>query len=311
MRIQMAVASALVAFAAVQAPRRPCCSSRSPDGRYFRPSNWWNQDISAAPVDARSDQLIDWISGRLGGQARPPFAGSIRTSGRRHTAFPTSSSPADQPRVPVTFGYADESDTGIPGLPGYPIPDEARTTANYIEGGQAGRRLVGDRHLLVIDRDRWLLYETFATTLERDGRPLGCGLRGDLRSGEQRPPSRRLDVGRRRRPRDFSRAGALRRGGGAAEITPRVPRHHPRHQRLRLAGLASRRHHRRRATARRAAAAESRQEHLDVHAGRAADLPRDEAVRPDRRRQRLRHVHQRHDGRALEQRRAQSGVPRR
>jgi hypothetical protein len=67
-----------------------------------------------------------------------------------------------QPRVSVTFGYDDESDTGAPGLPGYPVPDEARTTANYIEGGQPGGGPSGDRHLLVIDRDRWLLYETYA-----------------------------------------------------------------------------------------------------------------------------------------------------
>ena len=70
----------------------------------------------------------------------------------------------DQARVPLTFvEYGSESDTGAPGLPGYPIPDEARAQPNYIEGGVAGGGSSGDRHMLIIDRDRWLLYETYAT----------------------------------------------------------------------------------------------------------------------------------------------------
>ena len=73
--------------------------------------------------------------------------------------------------MPLAFvAYGDESDAGAPGLPGYPIPDEARTQANYIEGGVPGGGTSGDRHMLIIDRDRWLLYETFATHVERRGR---------------------------------------------------------------------------------------------------------------------------------------------
>ena len=128
----------------------------------FPADNWWNQDISIAPVDARSAQLIDFISGR---SASNPTA--VR---RLHPDFgpPPYGIPyvvvsADQARVPVTFDYADESDTGLPGLAGYPIPEEAKMAPNYIEGGVAGGGSSGDRHLLVIDRDRWVLYETFAT----------------------------------------------------------------------------------------------------------------------------------------------------
>lgn len=128
----------------------------------FPADNWWNQDISIAPVDARSAQLIDFISGR---SASNPTA--VR---RLHPDFgpPPYGIPyvvvsGDQPRVPVMFDYADESDTGLPGLAGYPMPEEAKMTPNYIEGGVAGGGSSGDRHLLVIDRDRWVLYETFAT----------------------------------------------------------------------------------------------------------------------------------------------------
>ncbi len=64
----------------------------------------------------------------------------------------------------MTFvDYGDESDQGTAALPGYPIPVEAQGGAHYIEGDVAGGGGAGDRHLLVIDRDRSLLYETWAT----------------------------------------------------------------------------------------------------------------------------------------------------
>jgi len=133
-------------------------------GRQLFPvNNWWNLDVSTAPVDARSAQLVAWISGRSASNTTP-----IR---RLHPDFgpPPYGIPyvvvdGSQARVPVTFvSYGNESDSGIPGLPGYPIPDGAVTQPNYIEGGVAGGGASGDRHLLIVDRDRWLLYETFAT----------------------------------------------------------------------------------------------------------------------------------------------------
>ncbi|MGA7501391.1 MAG: hypothetical protein WBX00_32055 [Isosphaeraceae bacterium] len=54
--------------------------------------------------------------------------------------------PGTQPKVPVKFEYADESDPGP-----YPIPRDAP-----IEGGEKSQ---GDRHVLVIDRDHGRLYE--------------------------------------------------------------------------------------------------------------------------------------------------------
>jgi hypothetical protein len=163
MRIKVAALITLVALATVEAAAPPVLLESLAGRQVFPVTNWWNQDISTAPVDGRSPQLIDWISGR---SATNPTA--VR---RLHPDFgpPPYGIPyvvvaGDQPRVTVTFGYADESDTGVPGLAGYPVPAEARTTANYIEGGVAGGGSSGDRHLLVIDRDRWLLYETFATT---------------------------------------------------------------------------------------------------------------------------------------------------
>jgi hypothetical protein len=188
MRIYSALAGALIAFATAQAVPAPVLNEPLGSRQVFPLTNWWNEDISAAPVDTRSAQLIAWISGRT-------TAGSTAVR-RLHPdfgpppyGFPYVVVSGSQPRVPVTFGYDDESDLGAPGLPGYPIPDEARTTANYIEGGQPGGGSSGDRHLLVIDRDRWLLYETFATAWNTTANrwDAGSGAVFDLASNERRP----------------------------------------------------------------------------------------------------------------------------
>ncbi|MGE3843602.1 MAG: hypothetical protein AB7I50_18685 [Vicinamibacterales bacterium] len=129
----------------------------------FPASNWWNLDVSGAPVDSRSAAFIDFVSGR---SASSPTA--VR---RLHPDFgphpygiPYVVVPGSQPRLPLFFtDYGDESDSGIDGLSGFPIPDLARLDPGAIEGGVAGGGTSGDRHLLVIDRDRWLLYESWAT----------------------------------------------------------------------------------------------------------------------------------------------------
>jgi hypothetical protein len=188
MRIRLAILATLVVFATVEAAAPPVLLEPLAGRQVFPFNNWWNQDISTAPVDARSPQLIDWISGR---STTSPTA--VR---RLHPDFgpPPYGIPyvvvaGDQPRVGLTFEYADESDTGVAGLPGYPIPAEARTTPNYIEGGVAGGGTSGDRHVLVIDRDRWVLYETFATTWNAlAGRwDAGSGAIFDLSSNARRP----------------------------------------------------------------------------------------------------------------------------
>ena len=175
-------------MATAQAAPPPVLLESLAGRQVFPVTNWWNQDVSAAPVDARSPQLIDWISGR---------SSTNTTAVRRlHPDFgpPPYGIPyvvvsGTQARVGATFDYADESDYGLTGLPGYPIPDEARTTANYIEGGQPGGGSSGDRHLLVIDRDRWVLYETYATRWNTTSArwDAGSGAIFDLASNARRP----------------------------------------------------------------------------------------------------------------------------
>ncbi|HMB55290.1 MAG TPA: hypothetical protein VKU40_18370 [Thermoanaerobaculia bacterium] len=127
----------------------------------FPADNWWNVDISAAPVDPASDAILDFI-GRDRGM-HPDFGGNAPNAPEIY-GIPYSSVPGTQPLVPVTFvEFGDESDDGAPGRPpGYPIPEQAKQGVHWIEGGYAGSADVsGDRHLLIVDRDNEILYELY------------------------------------------------------------------------------------------------------------------------------------------------------
>jgi hypothetical protein len=156
----------------------------------FPPDNWWNLDISRAPVDPRSQEIINWISGRTPQnptarrRVHPDFGGPP-------WGLPYIGVGAGQPLVPVHFtDYGEESDAGASGRPrGYPIPDEARTRPNYIENAVPGGGSTGDRHLIIIDRDRWILYETWATRWNASARrwEAGSGAVFDLSRNGRRP----------------------------------------------------------------------------------------------------------------------------
>lgn len=155
----------------------------------FPSDNWWNLNISSAPVSEQSDAIIAWISGRTGGNTtatrslHPDF-------GPPPYGIPYVVVDGVQPLEPVTFThYGSESDVGAPGRPpGYPIPAEARNTANYIEGGAPGGGMTGDRHLIVIDRDNWLLFETWATRWNQSSQrwEAGSGAVFDLSNNNRR-----------------------------------------------------------------------------------------------------------------------------
>ncbi|HEV8630371.1 MAG TPA: hypothetical protein VGV61_08640 [Thermoanaerobaculia bacterium] len=132
----------------------------------FPADNWWNHDVSAAPLDPGSAAFIDYI-GRTS-SLHPDFGGDVEPGNAANPesyGFPYASVPGGQPLVPVTFvEFGDESDAGAPGRPtGYPIPSEAKAQPHWIEGGWAGDdgRADGDRHLLIVDRDNRLLYELY------------------------------------------------------------------------------------------------------------------------------------------------------
>jgi hypothetical protein len=156
----------------------------------FPPDNWWNLDVSSAPLDPDSDTLIHFISARTAAnpganrQMHPDF-------GPPPYGIPYIGVGGLQPLVPVHFVlYGAQSDAGAPGnSPGYPIPSIARTRANHIEGGIAGGGSTGDRHLILIDRQRGLLYETWATRWNSGASrwEAGSGAIFDLSSNARRP----------------------------------------------------------------------------------------------------------------------------
>ncbi len=157
---------------------------------FFPADNWWNVDVSAAPVDASSDTLIHFISARTAGnpganrQVHPDF-------GPPPYGIPYIGVSAAETRVPVTFVlYGSQSDAGAPGAAaGYPIPRAARSKANFIEGGVAGGGTSGDRHLILVDRDNHLLFETWATRWNSGASrwEAGSGAVFDLLTNARRP----------------------------------------------------------------------------------------------------------------------------
>ncbi len=168
----------------------PVLEGPLPGRQVFTPTNWWNLDIHTAPVDPASAAYIDFISGRS--PSTPTATRIVHPDfGKPPYGIPYVVVSGDQPLVPPTWtAYGDESDAGAPGRPaGYPIPEEAKTQANFIEGGEIGGGTSGDRHLLLIDRDHWLLFETAAT---RWNAALGrweanCGAVFDLNRSDRRP----------------------------------------------------------------------------------------------------------------------------
>lgn len=113
----------------------------------FPSDNAWNTDISAAPLDPNSGNLIAGIG--LGTGLHPDFGSGLYQGAQ--IGIPYMVVGGTQPRVPMLFtAYGDESDPGP-----YPVPANAP-----IEGQQAdGSAFGGDRHVLVIDRDANRLYE--------------------------------------------------------------------------------------------------------------------------------------------------------
>lgn len=184
--VAVAVAGAV---AVVSAAAPPVLNEPLVGRQVFPTTNWWNVDVSGVAVDSRSAAFIDFISGRTA--ANPTAVRRLHPDfGPPPYGFPYVVIAADQPRLPLTFvAYGSESDSGAPGLPGYPIPDEARTQPHYIEGDVIGGGTSGDRHMLIIDRDRWLLYETFATMWNSGaGRwEAGSGAVFDLNRNDRRP----------------------------------------------------------------------------------------------------------------------------
>lgn len=132
----------------------------------------WNQDVSKAPRDPRSNAYIAYINAHGSDHLHPDF-GSPRAYG-----FPYSVVGAGQPDLPVHYtAYGDESDPG-------PFPVPARAP---IEGGNGSD---GDRHVIVVDRAACRLYELYRAFPVAKPRPrwnADSGAEWNLRSAARRP----------------------------------------------------------------------------------------------------------------------------
>jgi len=161
-------------------------------GRQIFPAgDAWNLDASQAPVDSNSQVYIDWISRRT--TENPTAVVKAEAYfGQPPFGIPYVCVSGDQPLLPVTILYwPAESDSGAPGRPpGYPIPEEAKYLPGYIEGNVPGGGIAGDRHLIVVDRDNGLLFESWATRWNEGAQrwEIGSGAVFDLAVGSSRPP---------------------------------------------------------------------------------------------------------------------------
>jgi hypothetical protein len=147
--------------------------NKSLGGRQVFPADDpWNRDISHEPVDPNSERLIASIGKS---KSLHPDFGTVYNGAPNGIPYVIVS--GDQPAAAVKFEYADESDPGP-----YPIPPDAP-----IEGGAKSD---GDRHVLVLDKDHWKLYELFSSHPLPGGKgwKAGSGAIFDLNKGSvQRP----------------------------------------------------------------------------------------------------------------------------
>jgi hypothetical protein len=161
----VAVVSALAAAPAQAAPRIAGCP-------VFPRSNPWNQRVDKLPLAANSDAIVRSIG--LNDTMHADFGSGLWDGGPIGIPFVTVGK--QQPRVHVSFDYADESDRGP-----YPVPPNVP-----IEGG---RQSDGDRHVIVVDRSRCRLYELYAAYPHAGGArwSAGSGAIWSLRSNHLRP----------------------------------------------------------------------------------------------------------------------------
>ena len=152
-------------------PRAPAAAPTLGGCPMLPADNVWNARVDTLPVDARSAEYVATIGAGTGLHA--DFGSGLWDGGP--IGIPFVVVPGAQAQVPISFDYDDESDPGP-----YPIPAHAP-----IEGGPESE---GDRHILVLDSGRCVLYETWSTYPQEDGSwYAGSGAVFDLRSNALRP----------------------------------------------------------------------------------------------------------------------------
>src|SRR5882672_283312 len=140
--------------------------------RPFPDDNQWNKDVSASPVDANSNAIINFIGSTASVHA--DFgAGQYQGS---TVGIPYTIVGAQQSFTPIDYqAYGDESDPG-------PMPISlSAPIEGYPNPG------TGDRHVLVLDNANCFLYELFSSYPQSTAWNADSGSVWDLQTNEQRP----------------------------------------------------------------------------------------------------------------------------
>jgi len=149
-------------------------------GKVFPVDHALNTPIDTLPVHPRSQNYINSIGANT--SLHPDFGTQWDDNGTiRMIGIPFNLVGADQPLVPITFFlYDDESDRGPWPIPRNPFIETVFDWRDTDEG---------DRHMLIIDTSRHLLYETGNVIGNADGTEWegGCGAVFDLNSNDLRP----------------------------------------------------------------------------------------------------------------------------
>lgn len=188
---------ASIAFAQQCPPEVPVQGAPPPGPLPLFPAdNWWNTDISAAPVDPKSSSYISFINNGAPRHLHPDFGGEVRPGSESIYGFPWAIVNGTQPKQKVKFRYWDESDgvnldTGKP-IAFYPIPAQAITQPHWVEGGAPAnidQRKKNDRHILIIDCTNKYLYELYNMYYDTAQKKWlgGSGAFFDMKTNHRRP----------------------------------------------------------------------------------------------------------------------------
>ena len=138
----------------------------------FPSSNLWNTNIASAPVDPNSATIIGALTGS---HLHPDFSNVVDGNyGIPYVVVDSSATPG----VAITMTtYQSESDITL-----YPIPITAP-----IEGFPADCTITGDDHLIVIDKNKCWIYESWQAQRCNGAWSAANGAIWDLTSSEHRP----------------------------------------------------------------------------------------------------------------------------
>ena len=139
--------------------RPPAGTPRSLPKQLFPANNWWNLNISQAPVDPKSANFITSIG-----------TGNLRYDWGNNYGLPYVTVSGNYPKVRFqACSYWSQTDKVE-----YPIPVPALTEPGWTEdlkGTIDNPVSTGDRHLLIVDVDNQFLYEIYQPYRNATGSP--------------------------------------------------------------------------------------------------------------------------------------------